>query len=492
MKLTLLTGNFYVFIIGVLIFLTIIVLYFIIQPSQSIPYNFIPFPEVAPTNLPSPTKSGDTCWTKLTPCDSEGECSSCATGKYKCVQVSQEDADLERYTFNGITVDRAGSFCLPQDNNTNPVCNMYTGRWTWVYDPEYCQETAPNTSHPGQCWKCECLYPSMYSNPKSGCTDQQVCQNRSPSSKSDFQPKNVLKATKYASKDLQGRIWDPISGDDTDILRFNPYSTDDNGNPLFACNCQDNSENQYFSVLPNDPYNCHLAPCYKYFGHTARGLNPECDYDSDAKCTCTCSTNQAISPNGVFAGTCVSIPAACQSGGWDETNQECTCQSPYFSVKCRSSVVNTDQTNLPICVNEDANALGSQCVNACEGNQCEHGTQCVAQPPPPGSPPGTLPTYSCNCDIYDQKDAPPNGWKWGGKRCEAKCLPEGTPISYKPWNGTNTYCYSPSCCCSGRERKESVSGFPKTISYKMVCDSGDSADNPGIDSCQIRNPGYCN
>lgn len=488
--INILNSHVFVFIAVLLLAIIVFAFYEMIRPENSVPYNFNPIPQLAPTDLPDPAHKTDSCWSKLTPCDSEGQCSACSTGQYKCVQVSEEEADQGYYHFNGITIDRPGSYCLPQDNNPNPVCNLYTGRWLWVYDPAYCSTHAPDSDHPDQCWKCECLYPTLYSDSNTGCTTQQACQNRSPLSHSTFQPENVLIGSKYAPKELQGVQWDPISGVDKNILTYSPYTTDKDGNPWFVCNCKANTSNQFFTTLPNDPHTCHLEPCYSYYGSTAKGLNPSCDYDSNGNdCYCSCSTNTAVAPEvSAYKGTCVSVQGSCGNGGYDDKSGKCVCGAPYWQVQCRSTFANTGNGDLPECQNVNTNALGSQCVDPCQPNPCQHETKCITHAPS-SDVPGSLPFATCDCSSYPDSQAPPPKFEWGGQYCADQCLPAGTTISTGGINYHNP-CASEACCCSGQSHA-TTHGIGE---WRRQCIDGDRKDSKygnDFSQCVLRNLQGC-
>jgi len=133
----LLNGHSFVFIATVIVSLLLIIAYMVIAPEPNMPYNFNPFPATAPVDLPDPSRHTDTCWDKLTPCDAEGMCSSCSLDEYKCQTVTKSQADKKHFHFNGINVPE-GKWCVPKDDNPNPVCNEHTGRWTCLFVKEYC------------------------------------------------------------------------------------------------------------------------------------------------------------------------------------------------------------------------------------------------------------------------------------------------------------------------------------------------------------------
>ena len=229
-SISLLNTHVFVFISVIIITVIIISIYNMIAPESSMPFNFDPFPKQTPSRLPDPSHQTDTCWDRLTPCDSSGECSSCSESEYKCVSVSKGEADRKFYHFNGINVP-TGKWCLPKDNNPNPICNSYTGRWIWSFDPAYCASIGAKGQ---QCWKCECLYPSLFSGADGGCNTSTACQNDSIMNKSAVskQPDNKLIGTSIAKSSLQGCTWDPTNakanpeGKCEDIYNYTPFDKD--------------------------------------------------------------------------------------------------------------------------------------------------------------------------------------------------------------------------------------------------------------------------
>lgn len=524
--ITLLNEHVFTFIAVLIIGAIVISIYMVIAPEKDSSFNFSPFPKIAPTQLPDPNRPTDSCWNTLTKCDTNGECSACSLDEYECKTVSQEQADAKFYHYNGINVP-AGKWCLPKDHNPNPTCNTYTGRYMWVFDPEYCNSITPGKD---QCWKCECLYPSLFGDPTTGCTAQLACQNDSTMSNTLEQKDNQLTPSKCALSTLQGQglVWNPgIEQKNTGPLyQYTPYDTDLQGNPMFTCDCRANVGGQYFSELPGDPHTCHLEPCYKSLGYSSKGLdNCTDDCGKPASCSCACeSTNVAMSPSGKYKGTCVLIGNSCSNFGYikneDQTGQ-CDCPPPNWEQKCRSpnTGVNMDKPELPECVQPE-NALGSECVDPCEGAVCEHGAVCVSCGPNAweNNPMCALDTwlpisadsekecnnlctdYKCDqsvfgkqthqdgsvtktcylllknhkqthaqCDCRTAKTAPGKPFSgWNGATCEVACLPGGHRVKSHLF-GSSCDCYKCSCCCSQNDHK---SGDFWGIAYHEDCDDG--------------------
>ena len=455
-KVNLLNSHVYVFILSVLLGIVIISVYSIFKPEETVPYNFDPYPNVAPTDLPDPNRPTDTCWNKLTPCDNFGNCSACSNDEYKCTEVSQEQADNKYYTFNGINVPK-GNWCLPADKNPDPQCNLYTGRWIWSYDPAYCNSITPGST---QCWKCECLYPSLFNGP--GCNTQIGCQNTSLRSNSLSQPNNKLFSNNSFFK--EGCAWDPSgspSGNCEGVFNYTPYDKDKDGNPWFVCDCADVSTGQYFNRLPGDPHSCHLNPCSSSMGST---LSSDINITNDSvSCECE-STNLAKAPLGDYKNTCVLIENSCYNGGWDSGAQKCTCGSgPYWERSCKNTLFNiNNDTDLPDC-EMPSNMLGSECVNLCERQQCNNGSDCISCGP--GSSTGIgLCLFDSEWNVLKDPDQvhaicdcsstqPPSGTTYiggfFGPTCSNQCLKDGTKIYWKDqWGHVHPNSQGCNCCCS--------------------------------------------
>ncbi len=509
-KLNLFNENLFVFLTVIFVGILIISIYMSISPEKSTPYNFSPFPKIAPTALPDPDRPTDNCFNNLTACDQNGQCSACSLDNYECKTVTEDQAKAKLFHINGINVP-AGNWCLPKDLNPRP-CNTYTGRYMWVYDPGYCGSVIPGQT---QCWKCECLYPSLFGDPTTGCTTKLACQNDSPKSNSITQSDNNLVSTSCALSSLKNKTWDPTQNQDNSLFEYTPYDQDKNGNPWFTCACNAVEKGQYFAQLPGDPYNCHLEPCYKSLGYKESGLI-NCDTASNCgapdSCSCSCdSPNVAMSPSGNFKGTCVLINESCGTFGYDKQSQKCNCPSPNWEQKCRNpnTGVNMDNSDLPICKLPE-NSLGSECIDPCSEATCQHGSYCIScgsdswESTPFCGLPSCDPQNPDNCsaDLSKQvhavcdctsaqgvPDAPFTGYS--GPNCSFTCLPGGIKLKAKGWLGDHCKCFTCNCCCSQNFHKEKDMWG---IAYEEVCSDGypyppnppaDPACLPAMD-CQDR------
>ena len=495
--ISLINGHVFVFIVVFILSLIIISIYIMITPELDIPYKFDPFPNETPSALPDPTGgvTRDKCFSTLTACDSNGQCNSCDITEYECKNVKTDNM----YSFNGINVP-VGNWCLRKDNNPNPQCNPLTGRWIWTFDPDYCGNHGGNT----QCWKCHCLYPNMYSGEDTGCETQIGCQNDSSQTiLSGLQQNgNILKPTSCAPKSINGCVWGPNGSTQNgceNISQLGPYDQDMSGNPLFSCACNDTSSQQYFTTLPNDPYSCHLEPCFAYMNSTSKGL--QCNTDScgmvSGNCSCNCPTNFAKSPSGNYQGTCVLVSGSCGPFAYNEQEGKCMCgEGPYWERKCKSvyTGVNMDNTDIPDC-KDPQNALGSECFNPCEGVQCKSGSPCISCGPTSYqtvsgcnlSPNGLLLAEDqasiphSYCDCSQTTTTVPSGYAgFGGQYCDKECLADNSSLKSYLFGNSKGDCNC-NCCCS--QDYQHVDKF-WIISTELAC-KGDwpTKDNPGESLC---------
>lgn len=474
---SLLNGHVFVFVSVVILGIILISVYKMVIPEQTVPYNFNPFPNVAPTALPDPSRQEDKCWDKLTSCDlsKPNQCSSCSGGSmsYTCTEVRKGQAKRH---FNGIDVPE-GTWCLPNDSNPDPLCNPHTGRWIWTADQAYCE---PLTGK-NQCWKCECLYPDLYAGSEGGCMTQLACKNDSIYLVDSDHNQDNNKLVGTACSPFPGKVWDPMSTADDTVLNYTPYDKDANGNPFFTCSCNNkagNNTTQFFKQLPGDPFTCHVEPCYRSIGSSipddplhcisgalAPGSGALAGSCKETCSGCSCTTGYAVSPSGKYKNTCVSIQGACGAGAdFDSNTKSCLCGELENSHprKCKSKYtgVNMDDISLPDCKNPQ-NALGSECYNPCNESNC-NGAPCISCGPgdylhnemcrmgvsADGKSLELLPDpsvihYVCDCG---QKDGAPPGYAgWGGPTCSDGCYGGGKRVWDSEFGGT-TYISCSQCC----------------------------------------------
>jgi len=280
------------------------------------------------------------------------------------------------------------------------------------------------------------MYPSAFSDPETGCVTQQICQNRSMSAREKTQKENKLQATIFAPAKFKNKTWDPLSGEDTDILEFSPYAKDEDGNPLFACKCDSEVGDQYYTRLADDPYNCHLSPCFGYFGNKEEGMN------GDGKCEC--GTNTALSPDGKWKNTCVSITDSCGHFSYDKDSSKCTCAYPSWESPCKSQLVNVGREDLKDC-SSPINALGTECRNPCESKGCEHKTTCES-----------ISAWEAKCDCATASPAAPAPWQYIGPTCGSRCVKNGTTIKTKDLDKAQWFFRCITCCSEDPHRTHNV------------------------------------
>ena len=365
----------------IMIFVLIcIIIYKLLGPEPPGSWNYVPFPSMSPKDLPDANSSQKSCYTSLTACDGPGICSTCGEENFECVDVLTDT----QYVLNNIKVPK-GQWCLPK--KLKQSCGTYTGKWVW---------SSGNCPSGTQCWKCECLYPDLYDGPD--CMVQKACINISEHSTGD-QTNNILIGT--TDGPYQGVEWNPNSGGDSTVLTVNPYTTTTDGSPWFKCKCNVNDVNTSYINLPHDPYTCHIDPCWEYSNYGAPGAM--CIGD---ECFCTCNGG-ILAHDGKYKDRCVNDP--CINGNFDETQQQCICNSITVLENCISdNFSRSNELNLPPCVNnsdclsnscdksgwcnciDTNNPLGSNCINPCIRNNCQNGSECI--------PDSTIDKkYRCNC-----------------------------------------------------------------------------------------------
>ena len=409
-NITYIKKNAYAFLIVVVISLVLIILYHIIKPEYNVGYNFNPFPNIHPSDLPDAETGSGSCFNKLTPCDAEGKCSSCGESNYTCTSVRRKG----EYELNNIQVPK-GSWCLPKKENTQS-CNLYTGKWLWT-----------SNNCPGgqtQCQKCECLYPDLFDG--DDCGRKKACFNKSDQA-SGSQLNNKLIGLDTAPEKFRGVEWDPNSGTDSEILQYNPYTFDEKtGKPWFGCECKGPGP---YVRLPNDPYNCHIDPCWRQTT-SIPASGASC---SDTTCECKC--NQPGSPAGgvnipigTLKGMCATESVLCKGDGatWNRKTQQCDCGTNNLRKLCSSDYV--QRSGVDKCT-DSKNLIGEECVNPCSPSPCQNCTKggcCRIDP--------TTKTSSCDCSKADgPEDTDCDGKKFkytfSGDKCQYEKAPNGTAIS---------------------------------------------------------------
>ena len=380
----------FVFILVIIIFILFFIAYNLIKPEQTIPYNFQPYPNFSPKDIPDINVGSDSCFNKLTKCDVNGDCSSCGDS-FECRESSVDG----QYVMNGITVPQ-GKYCLPKNNNKN-ACNIHTGRWTWSDDPEYCNIVAGSN----QCWKCLCLYPGIYSDEKGGCNTLVACKNRNTTLD---QSSSKLVSTPEALADLAIPLntpWDPLSKDENVLkaLQYSPYSSNAQGKPYFKCKCGS------LANYPNDPYKCHLDGCNSadnYAINDKIGVLVKVNDNGTMTCECADSGLELITnENSGFFNTCGPPQNPCPSG--------------INKVQCGSMYANPLDNKKPTKCHDPENPYGLECEEKCPGCKKENTNN-------PDNPcvqvyPGVNDIRKCDC-----KDG------WRGATCNEKCFPKDTII----------------------------------------------------------------
>jgi len=421
------------FVLVVIISLILNIVYNVASPiykKSNTLFNFDPLPTVAPYDLPDSAMRGSTpqCLVTPTECNANGECAPCAdNGNVTC---SNPDNNVVYELPSGAKIPLDGkSYCIPTAA-TNMPCNRYTGKYVWTDSAELGQE-----------WKCECLYPDLFNNPQTGCTNQVACTNVINRDISNTLPKTKYKLVDVDSLDKGSDdhkslvIWDPLKGD-TDVLKNNPYSVKEDGSPRYVCACgidavvgiKDNETTPPYLRLPGDPYNCHVDSCDELQGYQAHVMNdgtiPGC---KDDNCDCLGANGQCGTNPGTFVikigdkkGKCYSNDMACNeindSSEMNKDFTKCVCQKDSYQRMCVSEFVSRDQIeeadeggDLETCV-KDSDCLSSSCdpsgVCRCQNPLNPIGTECVSMCYPNNpclnntycKPGNSGKTFSCDCN----------------------------------------------------------------------------------------------
>lgn len=446
-------------LVFLLVFLILGLIFFTVrdavQTEKNAVFNFQPIPNQAPKFLPTPDMKLS-CSAKLKSCILDDECQVACGSDFSCVTVE----DGQNIVYNNIQVPD-GSWCLPKLPKDKD-CNIYTGRWTWSADPK-----CPN----GQCWKCICKYPTLFTDSETGCLTQVGCMYQADQ-KSPPQLGSLVSSvfnTEYKSGEVK---WDPTSYNPV-VLSKNPMDTDDKSRPKWVCSCPPGTVR-----LPNDPYTCHPDKCCgSTEGCATTGIlnqsfqcktkNPQKISDDECavgftdpglcECKCDCTYYQ----NTIYKNDqCFPSDNLCQPGSYDKNTGQCNCPGTAYNTYCYNLPDGIPaQPNNPTICKQKNNPINYQCWDVCNGNPC--GNNAV---------PGTCgidrsknpPVHTCICSqkIEACGDSPvtvlPKNPKYPTCDPGDICLPSGTVVNTIS-SGTTTCNYDTRDipCCSGDFRTES-------------------------------------
>ena len=436
-KLSLFNNKTFLFIFVFVICLILVIIYDVIDPNQpEVKPYFVPFPEgMNPSSYSENRGDKKDCSSQFPICNfgvsnkPDSNCTElCGDSNYICKKLSKgteiESTDKDKKV-SKFTADGVKSYCVPSSMNEKN-CNRFTSTMVW--------DGNDNT------WECKCKYPSLYGDETQGCIVKHACRNTSVISENLLpdQSTNRLVATKYAEQATanlsesdqikEGDIWDPNDPKSKpSVLKYSPYTValDEEADPetselkpWFVCSCDKDNSVLSYNSLPDDPYSCHVDPCWSSYGHMKSGLQDvntkqECDYNSN-ECECKCTDQEG--PEGEFAkipneiripdsdiykypreeltcdqnnqnckrkinsqysGQCFVVKDQCgkNSNGFDYQTGTCICteESKGSERKCQSKFVNVN-TDLPFCKNP-LNIIGSECQD-CVENYCENDSIC--------------------------------------------------------------------------------------------------------------------
>jgi hypothetical protein len=347
-----------VFVAIVILSVFLFMAYDILKPVQNFTTATTLFPTLKPSDIPSFQNTINSCYFNPEPCSGEGDdaCRACGdSDEFQCVTVSE----MDNIVVNGIKL-QPGKWCVPKYSEKR--CNPYTGVWTWEQS-----STCPGG---GQCWRCNCAYPSLYTNEIGGCETQVGCKMGNQVSR--------LVLTKEGQKDLEqktGKLWpigtpydplydiDTITDEQAEFMNtVKPYDVDKQGKPYFKCACDD----PYYVQIDPNFYQCQNFPCYP---NTQKSTGERPTWSMD-KQQCICSANLQPIPRGDLKGQCFDIKMCQVNGGeYDTKNQLCTFTGKktenggFIAQKCNSQYVKWDDKT-PKC-KDSQNPIGSEIVDKC-------------------------------------------------------------------------------------------------------------------------------
>lgn len=488
-------SKIFIFVLIFVIALVSFTLYKLFANEENIGFNFQPYPEFSPKDIPDINIGSDSCYKVLKKCDEVGKnCSQCSSD-YICTEVEREG----QYIIDNKSVP-IGKYCLPKLGN-DEKCNKYTGTWVWVNDPEYCAQKGD------QCWRCICKYPDLFGG--DDCSTQTACTPPSQNSLTfETLPNGVLVTTDELQKDTadsttgyegikSGTIYDPNkeagTPDEIRMLEQNLYGKNSDNKPYFKCNCTvDPNTKKKLINLPNDPYMCHLSLCDPKSEIEAKFVKDDKGNDV-LKCDCSNGGLYIIDPaiNKVYGNTCddglvCKIDPKIGTPEIDKdsniiTGCDCGGNTNYYSRKCKSFTTYPDKgfcfdkynpnipgvtkhcspddnTTLPMCRDPVNNKIGYECVDACYnvcGDDVKHGSCQVEQQ-------GDIKIGKCLCD---------EGYKGGD--CNEPCLKDGEDCTTGGKDaGTDSNCKT---CCSGKRVLEYVPFLGNTYN---CCSSGNNCIPP--------------
>lgn len=288
-------------LIGVIIsaFLTIILIsiWQVLTPLNiSLFDNYTPFPNFTPEELPTDVTGITPCESELVSCDINLGCTTCSSDDYECVQptidgqytVAIPGTSDEYIQIPAIDKEKTPNkgYCVPTTPAPTPipVCNTFTGQWSWEIDPIT-----------GGSWECQCRYPEFFGNASGGCIDPLACQVEAFGTLSNVNNlgltvegaawlQKTAKDRGECSGDNKGVFCDVLPGtlynpnaageDASNLLLYYPpteqvpSSTQEGKKvPMFGCTCGI-INNIPSAQMPGDPYSCYIDPCYYAIGNS--------------------------------------------------------------------------------------------------------------------------------------------------------------------------------------------------------------------------------
>lgn len=410
-------------LIFLIVFLILGLLFFVVRDMVQVEpdpvFNFQPVPNMAPRFLPTPDINLP-CSSKLKTCTYNEDCQASCGSDFSCVEVSEG----QNVVYNNTTVG-VGKWCLPKLPDPNEkTCNIYTGRWTWSADPSC------NTKN-GQCWKCICMYPTLFANPDTGCTTQVGCTYKD---KDSVQKGSLVSSIFNKDFDTGEATWDPTISNPL-VLSKDPMDVDEQSRPKWVCSCPLGT-----TRIPNDPYTCYPDKCcgskencalskistegtqaFKCISKDKSKISDEecaVGFTDPNLCECVCNCNFYSNTTSI-KGLCYPTDILCKNGSYNKDTGQCNCTAPYYNTPC----TNAKNPEGPTQCSDQNNPLGFQCWNVCGGDPCGDSTIATC-----GLNPSTN-TRTCTCKTQ-LTDCENNTYTLVPKStenptCNETCIPAG-------------------------------------------------------------------
>jgi hypothetical protein len=328
------TINFFLFIVLVIFSTIIISIYSLLQPDYYTPkYNFIPFPNINPIDLPNPdmAKNNYCAIHKIIPCNSKDkdskDCKAVCGENFICADINKESHVIEgKEISNGHRCEttkecinkfgqvsqcyrknpgdkmgyctgsfiKGGHACVPAKPKTHTTsCPRDLGRWVW-------SSGEADNNDISQGWKCEQLYPELSSETAEGGMINTACKNRNTAEK-NIQSYETQPGYLYRDDNGKQKQWKPEEDGFEDPRGPYDWDLDEKGNkvPIWKCSCDNVSSPSptcnnddgggacpVYLEMPGVPYKCGRDPCMPHTGYTVSNFKTYTDNKGNDTYTC--------------------------------------------------------------------------------------------------------------------------------------------------------------------------------------------------------------